>query len=174
MPTFRLSSPSRSTAVAAAALSAGLGLGLGLTGPASGTAAPQSLPVATIDDGKFPPELTMGELDLDVLAWSWGASRSGAGPRGAGQLSVQDLSITAWSEGDVATAMKDLAAGTVFPRALLTFGGQTIEMRDVSFSSISQGGSRGEDRLTANITLNASSFVQTIDGVSSGPVNAGR
>ena len=58
--------------------------------------------------------------------------------------------------------MKACAAGTHFGNALLTVrkaGGEqeeylTIAMEKVLVSSVSTGGSGGEDRLTENVTLN--------------------
>ena len=39
-------------------------------------------------------------MEIDVLAWSWGASNSGSahvgGGAGAGKVNVQDISVTKW------------------------------------------------------------------------------
>jgi type VI secretion system secreted protein Hcp len=104
--------------------------------------------------------------EIDVLAWSWGMSNSGSahvgGGAGAGKVNVQDLSFTKWT--DKATADMQLACcnGKHFTKATLTVrkAGESpveyliIEMEEVMITSISAGGSGGEDRLTENVTLN--------------------
>jgi type VI secretion system secreted protein Hcp len=103
---------------------------------------------------------------IDVLAWSWGMSNSGSTHMGtgsgAGKVAVQDLSFTKWI--DVSTPELLLAAcnGKHFPTAKLTVrkAGETpleyliITMEDLIVTSVSTGGSGGEDRLTENVTLN--------------------
>ncbi len=104
--------------------------------------------------------------EIDVLAWSWGASNSGTfhvgGGGGAGKAMVQDLSITKWV--DLASTEIFLATcnGKHFPEATLVVrkAGETpleyliIKMTEVLVTSYSTGGSGGEDRLTENVTLN--------------------
>ena len=104
--------------------------------------------------------------EIDVLAWSWGASNSGSfhmgGGGGAGKVNVQDLSFTKFI--DLASTELFLATcnGKHFPEATLVVrkAGETpleyltIVMNDVLITSYSTGGSGGEDRLTENVTLN--------------------
>ena len=104
--------------------------------------------------------------DIDVLAWSWGMSNSGSahvgGGAGAGKVNVQDLSFTKWV--DSATPKLHLACcdGKHFKDATLVVrkaGEKPVEyvkikLEEVIITSISHGGSGGEDRLTENITLN--------------------
>lgn len=104
--------------------------------------------------------------EIDVLAWSWGASNSGSfhmgGGGGAGKVNVQDLSFTKYI--DLASTEIFLATcnGKHFPEATLVVrkAGETpleyltIVMNDVLITSYSTGGSGGEDRLTENVTLN--------------------
>jgi len=104
--------------------------------------------------------------DIDVLAWSWGMSNSGTahmgGGAGAGKVNVQDLSFTKYV--DKASAKLQLACcnGTHFTKAKLVVrkAGTTpieyivIELEEVLITSVSTGGSGGEDRLTENVTLN--------------------
>jgi type VI secretion system secreted protein Hcp len=104
--------------------------------------------------------------EIDVLAWSWGASNSGSfhtgGGGGAGKVNVQDLSFTKFI--DLATTELFLATcnGKHFPEATLIVrkAGETpleyftVVMNDVLITSYSTGGSGGEDRLTENVTLN--------------------
>jgi len=104
--------------------------------------------------------------DVDVLAWSWGMSQSGnmhmGGGGGAGKASFQDLSFTKYVDAASPALMLHLAKGTHIPKATLLVrkageGQQkyiTIEMTECIVSSLSTGGSGGEDRLTENVTLN--------------------
>jgi type VI secretion system secreted protein Hcp len=104
--------------------------------------------------------------EIDVLAWSWGASNSGTahagGGAGAGKVNVQDLSFTKWvdkSSPDIFLATcngKHITEATLVVRK----AGETpleyikITMTDVLITAFSTGGSGGEDRLTENVTLN--------------------
>lgn len=104
--------------------------------------------------------------EIDVLAWSWGASNAGGfhtgGGGGAGKVNVQDLSFTKYI--DLASTELFLATcnGKHIPEATLVVrkAGETpleyltIAMTDVLVTSYSTGGSGGEDRLTENVTLN--------------------
>jgi type VI secretion system secreted protein Hcp len=104
--------------------------------------------------------------EIDVLAWSWGISNSGSahtgGGAGAGKCNVQDISFTKWV--DSATPKLALACcdGKHFASATLVVrkaGEKPVEylkikVEEVLITSISTGGSGGEDRLTENITLN--------------------
>lgn len=104
--------------------------------------------------------------DIDVLAWSWGLSQSGTfhtgGGGGAGKVNVQDLSFTKWVDKASPTLMLESANGTHIEKAELFVrkAGKTpleyivITMEKIMISSISTGGSGGEDRLTENVTLN--------------------
>lgn len=103
---------------------------------------------------------------IDVLAWSWGVSNSGTfhvgGGGGAGKANVQDLSFTKYV--DTASADLQLACmnGKHFPEAKLIVrkaGEKPLEyilvtLTNVLVTSVSTGGSGGEDRLTENVTLN--------------------
>lgn len=103
---------------------------------------------------------------IDVLAWSWGLSQSGSfhvgGGGGAGKANFQDLSVTKWIDSASAELMKYCANGDHFDSAKLIVrkAGKkpleylVIKMQKVMITSVSTGGSGGEDRLTENITLN--------------------
>lgn len=103
---------------------------------------------------------------IDVLAWSWGMSNSGSahvgGGAGAGKVSVQDLSLTKYIDSASADLMLACCNGKHFGEALLIVrkaGEEPIEyvkvtMSDLIITSVSTGGSGGEDRLTENVTLN--------------------
>jgi type VI secretion system secreted protein Hcp len=104
--------------------------------------------------------------EIDVLAWSWGISNSGSahvgGGAGAGKANIQDISFTKWV--DSATPKLALACcdGKHFANATLVVrkaGEKPVEylkikIEEVLITSISTGGSGGEDRLTENVTLN--------------------
>ena len=104
--------------------------------------------------------------EIDVLAWSWGMSQSGSfhvgGGGGAGKANFQDISVTKWIDKSSAILMLYCANGDHFPKAKLTVrkAGKKpleyliIEMKKVMITSVSTGGSGGEDRLTENVTLN--------------------
>lgn len=105
--------------------------------------------------------------EIDVLAWSWGLSQSGTfhtgGGGGSGKVSVQDLSFTHYTDLASCPLMLSCAKGDHLSQAVLTVrkaGGDSpieylvVTMKDVMVTSVSQGGSDGEDRLTENVTLN--------------------
>lgn len=109
--------------------------------------------------------------EIDVLAWSWGMSQSGTmhmgGGGGAGKVNVQDLSVTKWVDKSSPVLMQYCSIGKQFKEALLTVrkaGGDDpleyilITMKDVIVTSVSTGGSGGEDRLTENCSLNFSQY----------------
>lgn len=104
--------------------------------------------------------------DIDVLAWSWGASQSGTfhagGGGGAGKANVQDLSFTKWIDKASPKLQLALLKGTHIDSAVLNvrkagdkpYVYLKITLTKVLVSSVSTGGSGGEDRLTENVTLN--------------------
>ncbi len=105
--------------------------------------------------------------EIDVLAWSWGLSQSGTfhtgGGGGSGKVSVQDLSFTHYTDLASTPLMLSCAKGEHVSEAVLTVrkaGGTTpieylvVTMKKVMVTSVSQGGSDGEHRLTENVTLN--------------------
>jgi type VI secretion system secreted protein Hcp len=103
---------------------------------------------------------------IDVLAWSWGVSNSGTahigGGAGAGKCNVQDISFTKYIDKSSPDLLLASCNGKHFPDAELIVrkaGEKPLEyihvkMTDVLVSSVSTGGSGGEDRLTENVTLN--------------------
>lgn len=104
--------------------------------------------------------------EIDVLAWSWGCSQSGSfhvgGGGGAGKANFQDISVTKFVDKASPILMLYCANGDHFPEAKLTVrkAGKTpieyltIMMKKVLVTSVSTGGSGGEDRLTENVSLN--------------------
>lgn len=108
--------------------------------------------------------------DIDVLAWSWGMSQSGTthtgGGGGAGKVNVQDLSFTKYIDSASHALELACANGTHIPKCVLLCrkaGGTQqkyfeITMEEVMVTSVSMGGSGGQDRLTENVTLNFAKF----------------
>ncbi|MDH5673550.1 MAG: type VI secretion system tube protein Hcp [Myxococcales bacterium] len=124
-----------------------------------------------IDDIKGESSDSAHGEEIDVLAWSWGMSQSGSthagSGSGAGKVSVQDVAITKYVDRSSPNLLKLCCSGTHFQKATLIVrkaGGKKpleyikIEMSDGIISSVSTGGSGGEDRLTENVTLNFASF----------------
>jgi type VI secretion system secreted protein Hcp len=103
---------------------------------------------------------------IDILAWSWGCSQSGTthmgSGGGAGKVNVGDLSITKWVDLSSTILMQKCTTGEHITTGKLTVRKAgtkpldyiVIEFKDCIVSSISTGGSGGEDRLTENVTLN--------------------
>ena len=108
--------------------------------------------------------------EIQVLAWSWGMSQSGTthhGPGGgSGKASFQDISITHYIDKVSPNLMLACANGKHFSEALLTVrkaGEKPLEylkitMNDLIVTSVTTGGSGGEDRLTENVSLNFAKF----------------
>lgn len=107
--------------------------------------------------------------EIDVLAFSWGVSNpatisSAGGGLSSGKPSFQELSLTKYV--DLASPQLMTAAATGKHIASATFtvmkntstGGlgnyYTVTLTEVLVTSLSTGGSGGEDRMTENITLN--------------------
>ena len=104
--------------------------------------------------------------EIDVLAWSWGLSLSGTmhtgGGGGAGKVNVQDLNFTKYFDAASPDLMLACCNGKHYDKAVLTIqkAGEKvlpyikITLTNLLISSISTGGSGGEDRLTENVSLN--------------------
>lgn len=104
--------------------------------------------------------------EIDVLAWSWGMSNSGTahmgGGAGAGKANVQDLSFTKYIDKSSPALQLACLNGSHYDSTVLTIrkaGGKPLEyiiitLSEVIVTSVSTGGSGGEDRLTENVTLN--------------------
>jgi type VI secretion system secreted protein Hcp len=118
-------------------------------------------------DGVAGESLVTGHVgEIDILAWSWGMSNSGTahagGGSGAGKVNVQDLSITKYIDKSTPSLMLYSCNGKHVATGLLTVrkaGEKPLEylklsLTEVMVTSVSTGGSGGEDRLTENISLN--------------------
>jgi len=128
--------------------------------------------------------------EIDVLAWSWGASQSGTmhvgGGGGSGKANFQDLSITKYLDKSSPLLLQACAKGTHIDQCDLVVrkaGDKPLEymkitMKECLVSSYSTGGSGSEDRLTEHVSLNFAEFkvvytTQKPDGTAGGEVPFG-
>jgi len=116
---------------------------------------------------------------MDVLAWSWGSSSNAQ--KTVSRCNLQDLSFTKWVDTASPVLLAGQLMGTIYPQATLTVrtAGETptnyivIRLFNVRVSSLSTGGSGGEDRLTENVSLYFQSGQFTYTPTSGGtPVTA--
>jgi len=110
------------------------------------------------------------EDEIDVLSWSWGMSQSGIPKTSratAGKVHIEELAFTKSIDKATPKLMEALTTGERFPETKFTlrrhgeeepFEYLVVTMENVMVTSVSIGGSAGEDRLTENITLNFSSI----------------
>ena len=108
--------------------------------------------------------------EIDILAWSWGVSNSGTthmgGGSGAGKANFQDISFTSYYEKSTHELMKSASKGTHHEKMTLVCrkaGTSPLEyitytLEDCIITSVSTGGSGGEDRLTVNFAVNFGAF----------------
>jgi len=103
--------------------------------------------------------------EIDVLAWSWGLSNSAppiGGGGGAGKANVNDFSFIKFTDLSTVDLMKGTLDGKHFDEAIITvrksgdkpFDYLKYVLKDIIVTSVSTGGSGGEDRLTESVTLN--------------------
>ena len=128
--------------------------------------------------------------EIDVLAWSFGEANSGSTHMGSGaatgKVNVQDLSVTKYTDKSSPSLLLACCTGKHHRSAKLTVrkaGERPIEflvlkMTDLIVTSVSTGGSGGEDRLTENITLDFAKFEfsytpQKADGTADTAVSMG-
>jgi type VI secretion system secreted protein Hcp len=106
------------------------------------------------------------EGEIDVLAWSWGMSQAGSmhqgGGGGAGKVDIQDVSFTKYVDKTSPNLMRACCNGEHFAEAVLVVrkAGKDaldyfkVKMSPILVTSVSTGGSGGEERLTENVSLN--------------------
>jgi type VI secretion system secreted protein Hcp len=105
--------------------------------------------------------------EIEVLAWSWGASQAGSfatgSGGGSGKVSVQDLSFTKWFDKASPILQQHCFNGKHIGKAVLVCrkasGDNPLEylkvtLEDILVSSFNTGGSGGEDRITESVSLN--------------------
>lgn len=104
---------------------------------------------------------------IDVLAWSWGASipiDQSSGGGGAGKVTFQDLNITKSVDKSSITLASHLPMGEVIPKLEILVDNCVSEcnnsayykltLEDVLVSSITLGGTAGDDRPTEQVAFN--------------------
>lgn len=116
--------------------------------------------------GESKDKIYSAKKAIDVLAYSWGVSQSGTfhggGGGGAGKANFQDVSITSWMDAATVQFIQACGKGTHIDEMTLVCrkaGDKPLEfftavMKNCLVSSVSIGGSGGEDRQTANVSLN--------------------
>lgn len=111
---------------------------------------------------------------IDVLAWSWGSSTDAS--KNVARCNIQDLSFTKYVDTASPVLLAGQLIGTTYPQATLTVRTagasptNTIVIRlfNVRVSSLSTGGSGGEDKLTENVSLHFDSGQFTYTPTSGG------
>ncbi len=103
---------------------------------------------------------------IQILAYSFGMSQSGSfhsgSGGGSGKVNVQDISITKYVDKSSKRLMEVCAGGDPFKEASIIVrkaGSKPLEylkinLEPVIVTSISTGGSGGEEQLTENVSLN--------------------
>lgn len=106
------------------------------------------------------------ENEIQILSWSWGMSQTGTTHRGtgggAGKVNVLDLNFTHFVDSASPNLALACCTGKHFKEAVLTVrkaGEKPLDyfiltMTDVIVTSVSTGGSQGEEMITENVTLN--------------------
>jgi len=123
-----------------------------------------------IDDLKGESKDKGFEGQIDVLSWAWGMTQTGTrhhgGGGGTGKVSVQDMSITKRLDKSTPELMLKCCNGKHYDKAELTVSkaGEDkldyykITMHNVLISSVSTGGSPGDEVVHENLSLNFEKF----------------
>lgn len=112
------------------------------------------------------------EDEIDILSWSFGIASPvytdpGTGNREATRPSVSEVSVTKEMDKATPRLMEGCATGTHYPDAVITLKRASadtqqtylvITMTDVIVTSVSTGGSGGDDRPTETLSLNFGSI----------------
>jgi len=109
--------------------------------------------------------------EVPILAWSWGLSNQAdlhsSSTGSGGKAHVQDISLTKYVDSSSHALLQAAATGARIEEAWLYVTNATGEQTDyielhlsngVMVTSVSTGGSGGEDRLTENVTLHFGKF----------------
>lgn len=108
--------------------------------------------------------------EIDLISWGWGMSNSGTTHTGtgggSGKVNVQDITISKYCDTASGPLMLACCNGKHFPEAKLTVrkaGEKPLEyfkitMKDVLVTSMSTGGSGGDDRLIESVSLNFAEY----------------
>ena len=109
---------------------------------------------------------------VPIIAWSWGCSNTGnlhtgAGYASGGKANIQDITVTKYVDACSNALLQACCTGARIDTAYLyvtnATGQQTdyvtIELSEgILVTSVSTGGSGGDERLTENITLHFGKF----------------
>ena len=108
---------------------------------------------------------------ITVLAWSEGSSNSGTthtgSGSGAGAINIQGVYVTKWLDSSDPELRLAILTGRRFDEVKIDvikacgrgiYTKYAITLNDVLVSSLSSGGSGGEDRLTENVSFDMSSI----------------
>ncbi len=110
------------------------------------------------------------EDTMQLLSWAWGMSQSGTTHTGtgggAGKVNVNDLSIVKYVDKASPALILACCKGRHFEEAVLTLrkaGDNPLDylvvtMTDLIITSVSTGGSQGEERTIEDISLNFAKF----------------
>lgn len=112
------------------------------------------------------------DKNIEVLAWSWGGSQSGTfhkgtGGAGAGKVNVNDMTITKYMDSASTVLFQSMCEGKHFKDAKIVArkaGGASpvdfleIKLVNVMVTSVSVGGSQGDEVPHENVTLNFEKF----------------
>ncbi len=92
---------------------------------------------------------------MEILAWSWGVSGTPDS-----RPNIQDLSITMWMDETSPQLVRSLKEHKAKPARLLCYRPRDeehplylYEMEGAQVTSVSMGGSGGEDRFTLNVSV---------------------
>lgn len=102
---------------------------------------------------------------IDVLAWSWGVSNSSSAGGGTGQTNVQDISVTKYLDRSSPLLTTLVTNSKTLGNMVLYVEHGCDSCGDLNYyrlnfapgsvvTSLSTGGSGGEDKLTENVTFN--------------------
>lgn len=127
--------------------------------------------ISTLNGSTLDPEFAPKKAS-DLLAWSWGLSKDPSS-----NVNFQDFNWTQYIDGSFTGSFLGLANGTHFATATMSarntgsnpFVFLTLTFKDVVLTSMSAGGSGGEDRFTVNYSLRplsqiSVSFTPTLAG----------
>jgi type VI secretion system secreted protein Hcp len=104
--------------------------------------------------------------EIHIESYSWGLSQTGtfgtAGGGGAGKVSVQDISISKYTDKASTPLMLHCATGKHIKEGLITVrkaGDQPLEylkikLSDIIVSGVQSAGNNGSDILSENVNLN--------------------
>lgn len=110
--------------------------------------------------------------EVPIIAWSWGASNTGnlhtgAGYAAGGKANVHDITVTKYVDSCSNALINACCTGARVDTATLYVTNATGEQTDfltmelsegVMITSVSTGGSGGDERLTENVTLHFGKF----------------